>query len=110
MCPAPFFHLLWRQHDKTRRILGLSLRKLCGLSGPGRGRWVPSGRREEACSRQDEIGLQNVVTLQDSIDPWHFMVGLVAGFKQLRQGFLRRPVVSAKGKPSVPSHVVATAP
>ena len=83
---------------------------MLSVSGPGRGHWVPGGRREEAWSRQDGIGLQNVVPLQDSSDSWHFMVGQVAEFKQLRQGFLQRPMVAAKGKPSVPSHVAATAP
>lgn len=72
---------------------------MLSVSGPGRGRWVPSGRREEAWSRQDGIGLQNVVTFQNSSDPWHFIVGLVARFKQLRQGFLRRPRFSTKGLP-----------
>lgn len=72
---------------------------MLSVSGPGRGRWVPTGRREEAWSRQDGIGLQNVVTFQNSSDPWHFIVGLVARFKQLRQGFLRRPRFSTKGLP-----------
>ena len=116
---CPLLHLLCRQHDKTRGILGLSLgsRAVCewaqqGLLGA---KWEKGGGLEQAGWNW----ASGCGDIQNSSAPWHFMVGLVARFKQLRHGFLRRPRVSTKGLPlpglqhknlECPSHVVATAP